>query len=455
MSFFHACTKAFRSSSQFLLFFRNQSALKQLALTGAMWTFGGYAASQMLRLGGNLILTRLLFPEAFGLMAIVQVWMVGLQMFSDIGIVPAIIQSRRGEETEFLNTAWTIQVFRGGALWICSILLAWPVATLYHEPMLTLLLPVVGLNAFINGFNSTKLATVNRNLLFGRLVMIETGSYAFGLLVMILWALQVSTIWALVGGGIVTSLAKMAASHLVLDGPSNKFQFDKKAFHDLRKFGNWIFVSTIITFLSGQGDRLLIGYILDVRFLAFYTLALNMSNLFHDALRSVGGKVLFPVYAQVLRENPQKFYAILRKSRLLQILLSWIISFIFIIFGKQLMALLYDARYVDSGWILQILAIGQLVHVLESSNVGVMMASGKTRTMTVLLAFQSIIQIISLLFGYHFFEQTGMVYGIMFSKMLFYPVNAYIFHKYSLWQPEIDLPFLAIFLIVLLSFLIV
>ena len=453
MNFLQTCVRAFLSISKFPLFFRDQSKLKRLALSGVIWTFGGYAASQILRLGGNLVLTRLLFPEAFGLMAIVQVWMVGLQMFSDVGIVPAIIQSKRGEDPAFLNTAWTIQVFRGTALWVCSIVLAVPVSMLYNEPMLRSLLPVVGVNAFISGFNSTKLATANRNLFFGRLITVETGSYAIGLLVMIMWALHTSTIWALVGGGIVASLIKMAASHAVIPGLANRFQFDKNSFHDLRKFGSWIFVSTVITFLTGQGDRLFIGYMLDVRFLAFYALALNMSLLFHEAMRAVGGKVLFPVYAKVLRESPDKFYGLLRKSRLLQIGASWCVSLVFIIFGKQLMSLLYDIRYADSGWILQILAIGQLIHILESSNVGVLMASGKTKLMTLLLGFQSVLQIFAVLLGYHLLGQKGMVYGVAFSHLLFYPLNSYIFNKYSLWQPEVDLPFISFFIIFILYYL--
>ena len=60
---------------------------------GSAFTALGYVASQVLRLAANLLLTRILFPEAFGLMALVSVFMVGLAMFSDVGIGPAI--SRR------------------------------------------------------------------------------------------------------------------------------------------------------------------------------------------------------------------------------------------------------------------------------------------------------------------------------------------------------------------------
>ena len=58
-------------------------------------------------------------------MALIQTFIIGLQMFSDIGIYPSIIQNKRGEEPDFLNTAWTIQIVRGGVLWLADHVLAW------------------------------------------------------------------------------------------------------------------------------------------------------------------------------------------------------------------------------------------------------------------------------------------------------------------------------------------
>ena len=92
--------------------------LRAKAMRGSAMTIISFGGQNVLRLGSNLILTRLLFPEAFGLMALVQVFMGGLQMFSDLGIQASIIQNSRGDDPDFLNTAWTIQVIRGTCLWL-------------------------------------------------------------------------------------------------------------------------------------------------------------------------------------------------------------------------------------------------------------------------------------------------------------------------------------------------
>src|SRR5687768_15639721 len=96
--------------------FRPTTSLRDRAVRGVVWTVGGTAAAMLLRFGSSLILTRLLMPELFGLMAIVSVIFQGLLMFSDLGTGTAIIQNERGDEEPFYNTAWTMQVIRGAVL---------------------------------------------------------------------------------------------------------------------------------------------------------------------------------------------------------------------------------------------------------------------------------------------------------------------------------------------------
>lgn len=92
---------------------QGKSALNARARSGSIWIVGAFGASQVLRLGLNIVLAALLFEEAFALMAIVTAVMIGLGGFSDIGLQQNVIQSSRGDEPAFLNTAWTMQVIRG------------------------------------------------------------------------------------------------------------------------------------------------------------------------------------------------------------------------------------------------------------------------------------------------------------------------------------------------------
>ena len=83
----------------------------------------------MIRFARSLILTRLLFPEAFGLMTLVGAVMYGLAMVSDAGIAAAIVRDKRGDDSDFLDAVWTLQVCRGLLLWGGACALAYPLAS--------------------------------------------------------------------------------------------------------------------------------------------------------------------------------------------------------------------------------------------------------------------------------------------------------------------------------------
>src|SRR5215470_3170600 len=107
---------------------QERKSLKRRVLSASVWSLSGYAVSQALRFGTNLVMTRLLVPEMFGVMAIATIVMVGLAMFSDLGVRQNIVQSRRGDDPAFLNTAWSVQIIRGVLLWVATVLVALLVA---------------------------------------------------------------------------------------------------------------------------------------------------------------------------------------------------------------------------------------------------------------------------------------------------------------------------------------
>mgnify|MGYP000735525278 CR=1 FL=1 len=119
--------------------------IKKKAIHGTLFVITGYGLSQVLRLGGNLILTRLLVPEFFGIMALARAVITGLHFFSDIGLMPSIIRSQRGGDPVFLNTAWTIAVLRGIILWAFTLALALPMAKIYDNSLLAWAIPFLSL----------------------------------------------------------------------------------------------------------------------------------------------------------------------------------------------------------------------------------------------------------------------------------------------------------------------
>ncbi len=334
------------------------SSIKALAIRGAVWTFAGYGMSTILRLGSNLILTRLLLPEVYGLIALVYVFITGLHLFSDVGIGPSIIQNKRGDDPAFLNTAWTIQVVRGVCLWVGSLLVAGPAAQFYNEPRLLLLLPVVGLNAIISGFNSTALFTLNRQVAINKLAVYELAGQITSITVTIVFAYFNPTVWAMVAGGFASALVQMVWSHRLFPEQPNRFAWEQDAVKSIFSFGKWIFLSTALYFFVSQSDRLILGKLISLEMLGIYGIAFTLADIPRQIIGALSNKVIFPSFAKLADLPREMFRAkILKNRRYLLVGLAAGLS-LMIGFGDRLVFILYKSNYHEAGWMVPIIGLG-------------------------------------------------------------------------------------------------
>jgi O-antigen/teichoic acid export membrane protein len=343
------------------------ATVRKQAINGTVWTMTGYGISQSLRLGSNLILTRLLIPELFGLMALVNVFLMGLALFSDIGIRPSIIQNKRGNEPVFLNTAWTIQIVRSFGVWLGCIALAFPLAQFYEEPRLTWLLPVVGFNSVIMGFTSTSLATLNRQMKIGKLTMFEIITQIISLTVMVIWSWFNPTIWALVAGTLASGVSKMILSHYLNLGQPNRFAWNKEVIQEITTFGKWIMISTAMTFLASQVDRLLLGKMLSLEMLGIYSIAFTISEIPRQIVMKVGSAVIFPLISRRADHPRSELRITIKKQRWRLLLILALIVMAIVSFGDLLISKLYDERYLAATWMLPILGLGIWPTVLSET----------------------------------------------------------------------------------------
>jgi O-antigen/teichoic acid export membrane protein len=350
-------------------------SMRGAVLRGSAVTFVGYGASMVVRLASNVIVTRLLVPGDFGLMALVNVFLIGLTMLSDVGIGPSIIQNPRGDEPTFLNTAWTVQLVRGGLIWLASCAVAMPVATFYEKPELLQLIPVAGLAAAITGAESTRLFTLNRHLALGRITILELASQALGSAVSIGASWAWHSVWALVAGGVAGALAKTVLSHVALPGIKNRPAWEAEARASLFGFGRWIFVSTAITYLSGQSDRLVLGKLISTESLGIYATAATLAALPSQVVNQLSGRVFYPAVARMMAGERGDLTAI-RDARARLLLLAAPFFGLGIALVGPIASILYDRRYDGVGVIATALSIATWLNAVSLSYGVVLLAAG-------------------------------------------------------------------------------
>ncbi|WP_413167266.1 oligosaccharide flippase family protein [Capilliphycus salinus ALCB114379] len=408
------------------------SSVKKQAVKGTIWTVVGYGGSQALRLGSNLILTRLLVPELFGLMALVYTFITGVALFSDIGIRPSIIRSPRWTDRVFLNTAWTLQVIRACWIWIGCVILAWPVSQFYNDSRLLWLLPVAAFTVFINGFSSTSMATLSRKLEIGKITRLEMTTQIISLAVTIIWAYISPTVWALVGGNIVSSLIKTLWSHRLEPETSNWFAWDKDSIKEIMSFGTWVFVSTMMTFLASQADRLILGRLFTLQLLGIYTVAFTFADLPRQVVHRISQQVMFPViskYADLERSSLRA--KILQKRKFLLIGLAVLVT-ILASFGDLIIETLYDERYQQAGWMLPILAVGLWPLLLSATIDRALYAIGNPKPVAFGHFLKFFYMITLLPAGYKIFGIPGAITVIAFNDL-----PSYCAVNYGLWREKL------------------
>lgn len=410
----------------------------------------GHLLSQLIRLGGNLVLTRLLAPDMFGLMVIVQVMLMGVQMLSDLGLGQSIIQSKKGEEPEFINTAWTLQVTRGWVLWLIICLLAvllWcanasgyvSLNHVYAHPLLPWLMVTVGISAIISGYNSTAIYQVNRNLMLGRLTVINLVAQSVALLSILLIAWRYETIWALVIGSLIASFFDMLGSHKFLPGIKNKLHWDRSALRELLHFGKWIFLSSAIGFIATQGDRLILGGLLSIEMLGIYSIAFMLSNIPVTIVSQLSHKVLFPNFSRINRESPKELKASLSRSKLWLGLLVLPITGVLMNWGQFVVDFLYDERYAEAGWIMNILLLGVVTGCMLIPNSLVMMAKGLPQYSTISAALRATFLFLVIPKMFNSFGVEKMMLAIGLSGFVNIPVMWFALIRHKLFSLKIEI----------------
>lgn len=430
---------------------RTTSTFRHRVLRASLWTFGGHVATQLLRLISNLIMTRLLLPHVFGVMSIVNVLLTGLNLVSDLGLGQGVIQNRRGADAAYLNTAWTVQILRGALIWVGALLIAaalalldhyslLPPSTAYSDPRLPALVAGISINGLLGGLISTKVASANRNLALGRLVQIDIYSQSVAIVVMVIWAHFNATAWALVAGAIISSITRLGLSHAILPGESNRLHWDRAAFREIFGFGKWIFLTSILGFLAANGDRVILGGLIDASSLGVYVIAAFMITATLQIFSKITNNVAFPALSEVARERPDKLCQTYYKFRVpLDVSSLFATGFLFSA-GAAVVRVLYNSRYQQAGHMLEILSIS-LFEVRYSLVGTCMMALGKPRLLGPVLAVQ-LIALLAIPAAFHAYGLDAALWVISGSYICTIPVTFYMKVTHGLMNLRRELVFL-------------
>jgi O-antigen/teichoic acid export membrane protein len=394
-------------------------------MSGAAWTTGSFAYRYALRLLSTVIVTRLLMPEAYGLLSLAMIFVTGLVLFSDIGIAPSVIQSKRGENEEFLKTAWTIKVLRGLLVGILGCAVAWPAAIIYDEPQLFALICALSLVPVFDGFMSVMQLVCERRLNLKVLNIIEMASATLATILTIFFAWQLESVWALVIGTIGGAGVRTILTYMFLPSFPHRLSWNRRDAIEILTFGGWILLATAAAFVSTPGLVLIQGALVSVTVLGFITLANTLAWAMGELVSLIMAKVLFPAMAEVARERPEELRAKVYKVLTIVYVVVMPPFLILALLAQPIIDLLYDERYAVVGDFLAIMAINSALMIMVAPYGSVILAKGDARLHFILVAIAAVLRIIPLIAGFYIAGAFGMIIGIGVGVISY---NIYIIH---------------------------
>jgi O-antigen/teichoic acid export membrane protein len=393
----------------------------RLAISGSAWVAAEYGTSQLFRIASTLVLARyLLGPEAFGFVALVNVFLAGLEMLSDFGVAPNVVQHARGDEAAFLDTAFAIQAVRALALWAIATALAYPFALFYEKPALFPLALAAALGIAVRGVASPSVWWLNRQVRRAPLAALTMTAEAVGFTVAMAWALAAPTAAALVAGALASVTTVTVGSYL-LPGHRLTLRWDRSAARDILRFGAWISVASGTYFLAGQGERLFLGKFVTAQELGCFSVALMLATGPSRGLEQMVGQVLFPLIAQSAREDLEATERYYRRARLLFLGVSLVMVVGFAGLSRPLVGLLLPPQYEMTGWMLQLLGVRAAFDVFGSPVSALLLARG----LSIYSAVGNVARLLFLVGGlYVAFSRFGLPEAVLVLAMS--PVAVYV-----------------------------
>lgn len=415
----------------------------------AMWLLIEQGAALIVRLVSNVVLARLLSPDAYGLVGLMWTLMVALGLFTDMGVGRTMVQSQRGDEPDFMNTAWTIQMIRGGVLALAMLLLGAGLATaqsfgwlagdnLYSNAHLPPMVVVMSLFMILVGLESMRVHVAHRHMQQATLAKMAIVTQVASISVMVPLAYLTRSHWTLLAGSLTSMSLAVILQRRWLSGPPERLMMEPAARRELLGQARWIMPATALGFLGMHADRMILGGLVDATSFGLYTIAYTLATMPWSLLQTVGGKAIFPALSETVRERPTELPRVfMRIQRLFDLaLVSSMVALA--VCAESLVHLLYDARYVHVGPLLSILALGfiggrnQVVEECYISN-------GHPQYTLMAQSCRVIALFLSLWFGFHWAGLQGAVVGVALSQFAAWPLAYWYRWRHGLlsWRADI------------------
>jgi PST family polysaccharide transporter len=339
------------------------------------WAAGSQFSQQLIQLPVTIVLSRLLLPRDFGLMAMVLVISQFLVVFVDAGLGAALVHIKVLEQRHISSAFWLN--LAGGTFVTIVIAAAAPgVAWLYGEPRLTWLVVVVSVNFVVSSVSIVPIALLQRQMDLRRIAKIQNLAAVAGGAAGIAAAISGAGVWSLVVDVLTTSSAQ---SMLAMPGSNLHIRYgvDRLASRELWRFGGGQLGFQLVNYWSRNADNLLIGEFVGPRGLGLYDRAYQLMLLPLTQAGFVVSYVLYPALARIQHDHARLKRAYVRTVGVTALVTFPVATGLFVV-APDLVTVLFGPHWYGVAKILRILCLAGLLQSIGTTTGVIYQTQGRT-----------------------------------------------------------------------------
>jgi O-antigen/teichoic acid export membrane protein len=373
-------------------------------ILGAGWTVSSRLAGRLLDFGTVLILARMLTPADFGLTALAMTLTVIVDTVFQVPLIQALTRLDDVRKPH-LDTAFTLGLLRGLVLSFIILAAAWPFAHIYHDDRLIALVATLAIGPMARSLYSPGIVEFIRKMSFRQTFVAEILGKVISSLIAILVVYLGGGYWAIAASSVTAPVAMTLISYLLAP---YRPALSLSKFSEFSTFLGWYSTAQIVSTLSWQYDRILLGYNITKSELGQFTMASDLGDM---PTQSLIGPAMTPVMAAFARisGDPERLRNAYLKASRFTMLLAAPTCIGMSLTSDMIVDVLLGAKWKEAAFYLQWLSLSVVLNAFYQPVQSLALATNRTDFIFRLNLAELCSRVVLVSLGVYFYSLTGVV----------------------------------------------
>ena len=391
--------------------------LARRIVAGTGWLYGYRWLDRLLDFVAIVVLARVLAPDDFGLVAIAASVVTIIEGLSAFDVNKALIRTR-DDAHDLYDTAWTLSALRG----IASALIMIVVAQFVTDVRIAGVLCALALSPVMSGVSNPRFVMFERDLVYSKLAILTLGAKIVSVGVTLIIALIYRNFWSLVIGMLGGALVSMILSYAL---KPYRPRITLTRFFDIFSFSGWLSLASVVTTLSMETDKIIVGRLLGVADTGLYFMTQRIGVLPTRELISPLQRILFPSYSELTHDMDRFRRAALESINILGSL-SLPAAFGFALVANDFVPLVLGDQWIVIVPLLIILVPYLGVRATLSMTLPCVMALGRTQLLFWVSLVYALVHLPAFIAGTAVFGLTGAIWSIVLAGVFYSYLNVWL-----------------------------